>query len=70
MAAVSLFTAERTIARSGMRVAGFSQTPKMKRVRRSPMSSTGPSARAAGALSAGAAAISTAASKTCSLVPK
>lgn len=69
-AAASLFTAERTIARRGARVAGFSQTPKTNRVSRSPTPSSGPSSTALGASMAGAKESVTAASNTWSFVPK
>lgn len=42
LAAASWVSAERTIARSGARLAGFSQTPMKKRASRSPMVSRGP----------------------------
>ncbi len=58
------------MASTGLRVDGFSHTPMMNLVSRSPTSSRGPSPIASGAWRAGAKATSMAASKICSLVPK
>ncbi len=69
-AAVSLFTADLTTASSGLRVSGFSQTVKNRRVNRSPNSSA-PNCESWGRRwVAGAVAAATAAAKTCSFFPK
>lgn len=69
LAAASWVSAERTIARSGARLTGFSQTPMKKRASRSPMVSRGPPT-IAGTTVAGSKETSIAAAKTSSFVPK